>query len=214
MSSKKAIIAVGLVLFAASLACTNPISSYFSTQTAVMQTATATMWTPTPTNTPTNTPTSTPTNTPTETLTPTPDNRFYETNGSVNFSYVPPEKWDEDTSQELTGWNYKNGAAILYFYSGQVERSAADIGAGVISYWEDKGATLEDEGEFDTDAGLDSYKVVVTIAGSSGSLIRITEYIFTDGDGNYVESQYLRLDAKNKNQDQDVEQCLVTLKFD
>ena len=46
-----------------SLSCTNPITSYFSTQTAVMETATATMWTPTPTftNTPTNTPTFTPT---------------------------------------------------------------------------------------------------------------------------------------------------------
>ncbi|MBN1438361.1 MAG: hypothetical protein JW929_03040 [Anaerolineales bacterium] len=58
------------MIYLVSVSCSNPITSYFSTRTAVMQTATATMWTPTPTNTPTNTPTFTPT------LTPTPDFLF------------------------------------------------------------------------------------------------------------------------------------------
>jgi hypothetical protein len=76
---------VAVFLILSSLSCTNPITRYFSTQTAIMETATATMWTPTPTNTPTFTPTFTPTETPTYTLTPTPDNRFYETGGAINF---------------------------------------------------------------------------------------------------------------------------------
>ncbi len=85
MHNKKAVLAVVFVVFLASISCTNPITTYFSTQTAVMETATATMWTPTPTNTPTFTPTLTPTETPTNTLTPTPDNRFYETSGGRIF---------------------------------------------------------------------------------------------------------------------------------
>jgi hypothetical protein len=71
MARKGPVVFVIALFVLISLSCTNPITIYFSTQTAVMETATATMWTPTPTFTPTNTPTDTPTNTPT--FTPTPD---------------------------------------------------------------------------------------------------------------------------------------------
>jgi hypothetical protein len=81
-----------------SLSCTNPITSYFGTQTAIKDTATATMWTPTPTFTPTNTPTNTPTDTPT--FTPTPDYLF-----------------KDDFSDPDSGWDEKDNAAAMYEYS-------------------------------------------------------------------------------------------------
>jgi hypothetical protein len=60
-----------VLLWIASLACANPVQDYFQTQTAVLGTATATLWTPTPTDMPTPTRTFTPTVTPTHTPTPT-----------------------------------------------------------------------------------------------------------------------------------------------
>jgi hypothetical protein len=81
-----------------SLSCTNPITSYFGTKTAIMDTATATMWTPTPTFTPTNTPTNTPTDTPT--YTPTPD-----------FLYM------DDFEDTDSGWDEENDSYVLWEYS-------------------------------------------------------------------------------------------------
>jgi hypothetical protein len=91
------VILLGMLVIA-SLSCTNPIASYFSTQTAVMETATATMWTPTPTNTPTSTPTNTPTFTPT--FTPTPD-----------FLYA------DDFSDPSSGWPTIDSANVSKGYS-------------------------------------------------------------------------------------------------
>jgi hypothetical protein len=71
MGRKGPVIFVIALFVLVSLSCTNPITSYLTTQTAIMETATATMWTPTSTFTPTNTPTNTPTETPV--ATPTPD---------------------------------------------------------------------------------------------------------------------------------------------
>jgi hypothetical protein len=70
-------------------ACTNSIANYFTNQTAVMETATSTLWTPTPTITLTNTSTITQTNTPTNMPSQTPVPRNFE----KSFSYVPPEGW-------------------------------------------------------------------------------------------------------------------------
>jgi hypothetical protein len=81
-----------------SLSCSNPISDYFSTRTAVMQTATATMWTPTPTFTPTNTPPNTPTFTPT--FTPTPD-----------FLYA------DDFEDPDSGWTIDEDSIVLFEYT-------------------------------------------------------------------------------------------------
>jgi hypothetical protein len=91
------LVSVMAILVIASLSCTNPIQGYFSTQTAIMETATANMWTLTPTNTPTSTPTITPTNTPT--FTPTPD-----------FLYT------EDFSNTRGGWLLSDTATVLRAY--------------------------------------------------------------------------------------------------
>ncbi len=91
------IFVIGLFVLV-SLSCSNPITNYFSTQTAVMETATATMWTPTPTYTPTNTPTNTPTDTPT--ASPTPD-----------FLY------SEDFDDPDSGWYEAEDDVVLFEYS-------------------------------------------------------------------------------------------------
>jgi hypothetical protein len=97
MIRKTPIVILFALLIIASLSCTNPIASYFSTRTAVMETATATMWTPTPTFTPTSTPTNTPTFTPT--LTPTPD-----------FLYA------DDFSDPTSGWLVVGTSPVLRAY--------------------------------------------------------------------------------------------------
>ncbi|MGD0174285.1 MAG: hypothetical protein ABSC61_07620 [Anaerolineales bacterium] len=96
MSSKKAVLGVAFLLFLASIAYTNPIAGYFSTRTAVMETATATMFTPTATNTDTRRPTRTrtpsitltQTRTKTKTLRPTDTPLFIET--AAEGSGTPP----------------------------------------------------------------------------------------------------------------------------
>jgi hypothetical protein len=95
---KTPLLLVIAIFVVVSLSCTNPITSYFGTQTAVMDTATATMWTPTPTFTPTNTPTNTPTDTPT--FTPTPD-------------YLYKDDFEDSNS----GWDESNDTYVLFEYT-------------------------------------------------------------------------------------------------
>ncbi len=213
MFSKKAVFAVGFMLFAASMACSNPITDYFSTRTAVMQTATATMWTPTPTNTPTSTPTNTPTNTPTDTPSPTPDARYYETGGTADFSYVPPKKWKKNTGEDLMAWTGP-GDTMLYFYSDKSNYDASELADLLISYYKSQyGATCDNEGSFDTDAGLDSAWITCIVSVQGGEL-QVREFLFSDGSGHIVEATYLRVDGQDEDQDPVVEDCLKTLRFD
>ena len=201
MSSKKAVFAVGCMLLIASMACTNPITSYLSTRTAVMQTATATMWTPTPTNTPTFTPTN------------TPDPRYYETDGPVDFSYVPPKGWKKDTGEDLMAWQGP-GDTNLYFFSDELDYSAKEMVLLVTTYYESEyGAKCSNKGSFSTDEDLDAAWAVCTISASDGT-IRIAEYMFTDDHGSFVEATYLRVDDEDEDQDDVVEDCLSTLRFD
>ena len=214
MHSKKAILAVMFVLYAASMACTNPIASYFSTRTAVMETATATMWTPTPTNTPTATPTPTATATPTNTLTPTPDNRFYETGGAINFSYVPPIGWKKSkASNGIYQWAGK-GTTVLQFQIQESSSDAASAGAlaetsmGSIF----PGAKIIDEGALSPDSGLDAFFFIFS-APYSGLKIHAEIYIFS-GNGFMLEGIYLRPDDSDADQDPLVKDCMLTMRFD
>lgn len=107
-----------------STSCENPIQSYLNTQTALMETATATLWTPTSTNTLTNSPTPTRTITPTKTITPTQTptstrdpNLFTETKATKMFSYIPPKGWQSyiyiDTN--FTFWNGPGGCKLAFY---------------------------------------------------------------------------------------------------
>ncbi|MBN2085559.1 MAG: hypothetical protein JW748_10085 [Anaerolineales bacterium] len=91
MARKGPVVFVIALFVLISLSCTNPITSYLSTQTAVMETATATMWTPTPTFTPTHTPTDTPTNTPT--FTPTPEYLYMDDFEDPDSDW---EEWEDE----------------------------------------------------------------------------------------------------------------------
>ncbi len=214
MSMKKAVLAVALVLFLASLSCTNPITIYFSTQTAIMETATATMWTPTPTNTPTSTPTPTPTKTPTRTLTPTPDNRFYETGGDVNYSYVPPIDWRKSKgSNGLYEWSGA-GDTLLTF---NIESSSTDsaTAAATMETALKTGLTnfvIGDEAAFSPDLGLDSYRFTFT-AEFQGAALYGEVYVFS-GNDYLVEGVYLRSNGVNEDQDSLVMDSMMTMRFD
>jgi hypothetical protein len=89
---------VAAALWLASIACNNPIHSYYATRDSNRSTSTATMWTPTPTDTntprPTRTRTPTVTQTRTRTKTPTPlptDTPFpTDTLEAVSGTSLPP----------------------------------------------------------------------------------------------------------------------------
>ena len=222
MSSKKAVLAVGFMLLAALIACdSNPIMLYLLTRTAMMQTATATMWTPTPTDTPTptftptNTLTNTPTNTPTNTITPTPDPRYYETEGRVDFSYIPPKGWKKSNIEgsDLQGWSGP-GDTQLAFFDDHYTGSAADFTAETL---EDLKTVFEisvkDEGELDLDSGVENYWIALTMSYEGDSAFFVM-YFFSDGDDNIVFAMYGRILDEDEDQDAVVEDSMMTFRFD
>jgi hypothetical protein len=217
MSSKKAVLSAGLVLFAASLACTNPITSYFSTQTAVMQTATATMWTPTPTNTPTITPTPTSTNTPTNTPSPTKDPRYYfETAGRANFSYMPPKGWKKLTvsGTDLRGWSGP-GSANLGFFDMDINSSAADVASGMETQFRALFGNFKSQGDgvLDLESGVDN--AWFSFTGSlQGTNFFVTMYFFVNGSDTAVYGMYFRMPGANEDQDSVVLDSMNSFRFD
>jgi len=210
MSSKKIVTAVAFVLFLASMACTNPIASYFSTRTAVMETATATMWTPTPTNT--STPTST--KTPTRTLTPTPENRFYETSGAISFSYVPPTGWRKSIDTNgLYEWQGTGSTVLTFLIEGSSE-DATTAGGETETTMESAfhGYQLVDEGAFSPSSNLDSFRFAFT-APFQGSNVYFEWFIFS-GNGYLVEALYIRTVGADEDQDALIMDSMMTMQFD
>jgi hypothetical protein len=98
MVKKAPLLFLVMLLVLVSLSCTNPITMYQNTQAALNQTATAKLWTPTPTFTSSNTPTNTPTDTPT--FTPTPDYLFFD-----------------DFEDDGSGWLEDEDESVLRGYS-------------------------------------------------------------------------------------------------
>ena len=212
MSSKKAVLAMAFVLLLASMACTNPIASYFSTRTAVMETATATMWTPTPTNTATSTPT--PTKTPTRTSTPTPDNRFYETGGEINFSYVPPTDWKKSIDTNgLYEWQGTGNTGLTFLI--QASSTDASTEGGVMETTMEStfpGYQLVDDGAFSPASGLDSFRFAFTAPFQASNFY--FEWFIFSGNGYLVEALYIRTDSANEDQDALVTDSMMTVQFD
>jgi hypothetical protein len=119
--TRTALVSLVAVLGLSFLACSNPIANYFSTRTAFLQTATATVWTPTPTrtSTPTPTPTSTETPTPTATDTPTETPWVSETMPSISTGTIRPSAIGNPTRTKTGPANHqrfteKNG---LFWFS-------------------------------------------------------------------------------------------------
>ncbi|MBN2085560.1 MAG: hypothetical protein JW748_10090 [Anaerolineales bacterium] len=217
MNSKKAVFAAGLVLFAASLACSNPITNYFSTKTAVMETATATMWTPTPTNTPTITPTPTSTSTPTATMTPTVDpRRYFETEGRADFSYIPPDGWRKLTvdGTDMRGWSGP-GDTELGIFDMRWNDSAEDAAYEMASEFENIFDNYQEEGDgvLDLESGDDN--AWFAFSGSlQGYKVFITMYFFVDGDGTAVYAMYFRTPDNDEDQDEVVLESMSSFQFE
>jgi hypothetical protein len=214
MNRKTPLVFVFAMFVIASLSCTNPITRYFSTQTAVMETATATMWTPTPTNTPTSTPTPTPTQTPTSTLTPTPDNRFYEKGGGIEYSYIPPTGWRKSAGATgLTQWEGE-GTTVLSFNVQESSQDAAwaaatmedALKAGLTSF------VVTEEDVFSPESGLDAYRFAFT-AKYQGIAVFGEMFVFS-GSGYLVEALYLRPDGSDEAEDALVIESMMTMRFE
>jgi len=212
MKNKALFIPLISILLITSFSCVNPIQSYFYTQTAIMDTATATMWTPTPTFTPTNTntPTRTPTPTPTYTSTRNP-NLYYETNGDMEFAYLPPNKWIKtiDEKSDIAFWNGPNGCVLAFFP--QKSSMPASMFAAIeqenlkddLNYYNQ----LE-EGVYESPAKLEAFWFSFIMGGNK----YVAVYIFSDGQY-LLESIYIRPPACSKNENNNIEDTMQSLIF-
>lgn len=197
MSMKGIVIFLVALLALMSLSCANPISGLISTQTAVIQTKTATVWTPTPS----------------ETLTHTPEPRYFELGGVIAFSYTPPENWQENTSEKLMAWNGP-GSAKLRFFIDQYKYTVDTLADYIVEYYVGQfSAHCSNNDNFDTDNGL-SATWITCINSASGGLGLLSTFLFQNDNGIILVAEYSRNDDRDEEQDIIVEECLRTLRFD
>jgi hypothetical protein len=196
--SKKRIVFLFIALLAfASFSCVDPITGYLSTQTALMQTKTAIMWTPTPSTT----------------LTPTPDSRYLELGGDVDFSYIPPKNWKQNNREELMAWNGP-GSAKLRFFSDLYDYTADTLASYIIEYYEGQhSAHCSNNPNLITDNGLSAIWITCINSAANG-LGQLSTFLFQNGKGVIVVAEYSRNDDRDEEQDIVVEDCLRTFRFD
>jgi hypothetical protein len=206
----KIIIPIVFILFVTSLltGC-GPSQETLATQTAKMQTASATMWTPTPTVTPTST------------FTPTADRRYYETAGGIPISYVPPEGWSQSqpVNGSLMGWYWKGETMTcpLAFNMEQsdlaldpfIQKSQAEVAKLF------KDFSILSQTPFSTDANLEADKMEASFTLAMGADIKLymAVYYFHQ-DGYYVVAAYDRPFDLDNSQDTIVDASMRTFRFD
>ena len=192
-----------------------PSRETLATRTAAMQTATATMWTPTSTVTPTST------LTPTHTSTPTVDSRYYETSGEIHFSYVPPVGWaqSQPVNGSLMGWYWKGEtmtcplaftmeksdlALESYFQKSQAEMAKMFADFSVLS-----------QAPFITDAKVEAIKMEASFTLSMGVDIKLYAAIYVFHQGGYlVIAVYDRPYDLDNSQDPIVDTSMRTFRFE
>lgn len=208
-----ALMSVAVMLWLASMACAGPFNP--------------------PTKTPTDTPTTTLTNTPTETLTSTPtitptptdtpihcamvNSRFIDTSGSINFSYVPPAGWKQAPSNlgGCTGWNGPGGSVATLDFEGISGNggSAAAFGQAFVEKLGEnaEGLNVIAAEPFQTDSGIDSYRVIYELE-MSGYKWHSDTYFFSD-QGYFVIGMYMRMADYSEELDAKVEACMMTVEI-
>jgi hypothetical protein len=147
-------------------------------------------------------------------LTPTPDNRFYETGGEINFSYVPPTDWKKSIDTNgLYEWQGTGNTGLTFLI--QASSTDASTEGGVMETTMEStfpGYQLVDEGAFSPDSGLDSFRFAFT-APFQGSNLYFEWFIFS-GNGYLVETLYIRTDGAYEDQDALVTDSMMTMQFD
>jgi hypothetical protein len=215
-------------LLLASAACSNPIQSYFATRDSNQSTATASMWTPTPTdiNTPRPVRTRTPTTAQTHVRTKTPTasssmpNRYFEKRGDVIFSYVPPASWKivPGSGSILTSWEGPtqqggDSSCALNFMIAESDESVADAAKRELDpSGNPPGTRIISQEKFSNDAGVDAYKAVIVISNQETN-IQVVFYFFQNR-GYLIMAWYGRLVEQNKEQDVIVDASMKTLRYE
>jgi len=195
-SVQSALLWVAAALWLASMACSNPIQSYYATRDSNRKTATATMWTP------------------------TPPNRYFEKHGDVIFSYVPPAGW-----KIVPGWGYVPASwegptqqgvffvCYLNFMIGESDESEADAAKRTLdSSSIPSEIRIVSQGKFTNDAGLDAYRAVI-IGSHQGTNTLVILYFFQNR-GYLIMARYGRLVEKNEEQDAIVDASMKTLRYE
>jgi hypothetical protein len=117
--------------------------------------------------TPTQTNTITQTQTPTITITPTSErNRFFETEGDILYSYVPPEGWKIVGREDpLMSWmcSCKDSWCHLSFQDLGTGDSVIEVADKIVHQWIESGDVVEiiSEGSCEIEAGYDCHKIEI-----------------------------------------------------
>jgi uncharacterized protein YcfL len=165
-----------------------------------------------------------------ETTTYTPEkqtaikDRFYDSDGTTNYSYIPPLGWSNippGNGQSLHMWVFfdENGlqlgdyACSLYFiiyYPGNI--SAKEFSNRELINNQGLDTQVDSAGKFITYAGIDAYKVVLFRTFTNGNTSE-NYYIFHKEDA-IIFIQYKRSYGLNIEQDVIVDNSMKTILFD
>jgi hypothetical protein len=191
---------------------------------AMLPTETAAVATDTPTA-PILTPTATRTSIPTRTPFPNPV-RYFETDGPVHFSFIPPFEWSTRGWQgsPYTAWQWwrsKNRAFTIGFFWEQYDGSAKSFAKEVVQSVESGSYNdprteykLISEGVFPTDAGMESYKIIYTSNDYMADLCFYHTYYYFYRNGNIIKALFLRDELWGPTRDPIVDESMRTFQFE
>jgi hypothetical protein len=202
------------MLWLSSMAC-NPIAGLIATKTPTETP------TPTSTDTPTITPTFTPSDTPIQSDTPIHcalvNERYIDTSGNKNFSYVPPAGWRQTPSSigSCTAWTASGGSGATLDFEGVSGNSGSAAAFGQ-AFVEQLGKSVEglnviSSEPFDPDSGIDSYRVIFEF--DISGITMHTETYFFAAKGFFVVGMYLRSADFGAELDAAVENCMRTVEI-
>jgi hypothetical protein len=145
--------------------------------------------------------------------------RYIETAGLTKFSYVPPIGWKKvpGSGSTLTSWKGPEQKAdtncMLLFMVLPSDKTASEFAKSMLdSLTSTEGNKVVSQAKFVNNAGLDAYKVVMTVS-SQEENGQIVMYFFQKR-GYIIMGVYGRLVGLNPEQDAIVDASLKTLRYE
>jgi len=145
--------------------------------------------------------------------------RFFEDNGPLDYSYIPPEGWikSPDSEGQLAGWlgpSQTGGIqCVMAFNLSKADSTASEAGEEALKDMPEDGSfEILENGVFPTLSGVDAYRII--ILGHMGSIEMIVGAYMFSQDGYLLTTAYMRLAGENPEQDALVDASLATLRFE
>jgi len=146
--------------------------------------------------------------------------RFYEMNGPVQFSYVPPVGWTIHPSVQsglatLLGPKQSEGVMMTMMFTITTDdRTAEDFTQGFMAQLSENqiDITTLEEGVYSTQAGGDAYRIKFQAITPTDTAV-IEYFVFTNS-GFVITAGYSRLANEDPEQDTIIEESMATLRFE